>query len=144
MDNIGNLAAYRASPAFLKPHGMYVVCGLEARSTRSATLSSALALISTVWLCPRWLGGVPRRATICSAPVSRERFESVLDLMKQGSCAANPMGVLSRHADTFQNPIDSTYSSDRAGVMAAYDRGMSGRAKGKLAINMRDSGEATT
>ena len=84
IDNIGNQAAYNASPTFLKPEGQYLLCGMEIKSSLTATLSAFAIFMANAMCRPRWLGGVPRRAAFCSTPPSRARFEAVLDWITQG------------------------------------------------------------
>ncbi|KDQ13347.1 hypothetical protein BOTBODRAFT_33668 [Botryobasidium botryosum FD-172 SS1] len=125
LDCVGHHSLFVACPAFLKSEGVFVSIAVDTPEMPSPleVLRIAANTLVDVFL-PTWLGGTPRRFVFSRTPPARHRLLDSLRWAEEGK-----LKIL----------VDSTHSSSKDGVMAAYSRVMSGRAKGKVVINMQDS-----
>ncbi|KAI9821313.1 MAG: hypothetical protein M1827_004049 [Pycnora praestabilis] len=122
MDCIGSHSLFVASPAFLKPTGIYAAIAIDVPRDSSWLHAAWLftnLLGDIIW--PKWLGGTPRQFVFASTPIEETRMVYAAKWAGEGK-----LKVL----------IDSVHNSEQKGVMTAYERAMSGRAKGKILINM--------
>ena len=122
LDCVGSHPLFVACPAFLKPEGIFVSIALDVphQSSWLQAASFFLNLIGDL-LWPAWLGGTPRRLVFSRTPILRHRLLDTVRWAGEGR---------------LKMLVDSVHASDREGVLAAYERGMSSRAKGKILINM--------
>ncbi|KAJ7458909.1 hypothetical protein FB451DRAFT_1507014, partial [Mycena latifolia] len=112
-------ALYLNCARYLAPGGRYMSAG-GFPSTRK-DLGGTLRQIVEGNFRPTWLGGPAPKFTIVTCPLGKKDFEAVRELVVTG--AVKPI-------------VDSVYSFDRVGVMAAYDRLMTNRAVGKVVIKV--------
>ncbi|KAI5475186.1 hypothetical protein MNV49_001839 [Pseudohyphozyma bogoriensis] len=124
-DTVGVPELYHASPAYLKPEGVYVDIAARAKLDGVLDVVKLVAGMVNKNLRPTWLGGTPRKYVFCDTDTKSDP-KLQHDRLVEG---------IARVADgIWKAPIDSQYSFDK--VLDAYGRGMSGRAKGKLIVNV--------
>lgn len=119
LDTVGDFAVFRACPAFLKKDGEYANIGAsDLRSDGSIwSILTFLRNMTSIFL-PWWLGGVPRKSTPGGS--IRDGLPEFIDkylVNKSVRC-----------------PIDSTFGFEDAPT--AYERLMTGRALGKIIVNV--------
>lgn len=105
---------YTHSESYLKPDGIYVLCG-----PKPAGFISVLGFLWDFMLHPRWLGGTKRRLGIVSVHHSKEQSETIFKLLSEGK---------------IKHRIDSVYAFED--VLKAYERVISGRAVGKVIVEV--------
>ncbi|GHJ88726.1 hypothetical protein NliqN6_5128 [Naganishia liquefaciens] len=121
-DAIGTQSLYDACPSFLKPEGLYVSISLDVHGVGMlGTVKLALHTMSN-FLRPTILGGTERPFKMIMMHWSEANLQDLAKSMDLGNLRV---------------PIDSTYTSDRQGVMAAYEKLMSNKAKGKIIVDMQ-------
>nr|GAT49833.1 quinone oxidoreductase [Mycena chlorophos] len=113
-------ALYLNCTRYLAPGAHYISAGGFPTSRKA--LMGMLRLILESSLHPVWLGGIPHKFSIATCPQDRKSLEEVRELVVQGSL--KPI-------------VDSVYSFDRTGLMAAYDKLMTSRAVGKVVIQVQ-------
>lgn len=120
-DPIGSQPLFAATPAFLTPTGPYLdlMGGIHLDSLSSA-LHSVYGLVNHL-ARPRLLGGTPRAFKMLLLPADKMRaqLEEAAGMLERGELKA---------------VIDSTYKFEDA--HKAYEKQMSGRAKGKVIITV--------
>ncbi|QRW00480.1 Zinc-binding dehydrogenase [Ceratobasidium sp. AG-Ba] len=119
LDCIGNTPQlFLRSPAYLAPNAKFASVGVD--FSNLAGLPGALWAIVQTSLWPRWLGGVPRdHHTIMHTSDKKTDLDALAELINQGQL--KPL-------------VDSVYSFDD--VLAAYDRILTHRAKGKVVVTI--------
>ncbi|KZP20809.1 NAD(P)-binding protein [Athelia psychrophila] len=114
---------YTQSPAYLAKDGVFVQPGID---TSGGALKTGWHLAHAKWYPGCWAGGVPRTFRFLSVQVaddeSLERELAELAGWTQDG--------------TLRMEIDSVHAFDRAGVMTAYERVMSGKARGKVVVRV--------
>ncbi|KII83272.1 hypothetical protein PLICRDRAFT_169031 [Plicaturopsis crispa FD-325 SS-3] len=121
-DAIGIQDLYASSADYLVPSGKYLSIAFEPMHKdgfKRFTKELFRFLGNFIW--PAWAGGIPRKFYFVNGRMSKEDLEMVADLAQQGKLRV---------------PVDSVHKSNREGVLAAYDRILSSRAKGKVLVNM--------
>ncbi|KIJ44140.1 hypothetical protein M422DRAFT_30646 [Sphaerobolus stellatus SS14] len=114
-DTVGTSAElFTASPAYLAPNGIFVSVGVT-----MGGLGNILKSVFQTQLRPSWLGGTNRKFRLVSVNNKKEDLEELRDLIGEGKL--KPL-------------VDSTFSFDD--VLKAYERIMTGRAKGKVAVQV--------
>ncbi|KAF8590536.1 NAD(P)-binding protein [Ramaria rubella] len=114
-DAVGSSAElYTSSPTYLKRDGVFVSVGI---------LSGGIAVVlggflkTTIW--PGWLGGTRRQHRTIAVRNYKADLDAIGDLVAEGN--VKPL-------------VDSTYAFED--VHKAYDRIMTGRAKGKVIVTV--------
>lgn len=120
LDTVGDFPIYHSSPAFLKLSGLYANIGASDISPELSfwSLVNFLRRFFSIFL-PWWLGGVPRKAT--AGEFERGALPEVVEKFVESG--------------TVTCPIDSKFAFDQA--PQAYQRLMTGRALGKVVVNVR-------
>ncbi|TNY19976.1 hypothetical protein DMC30DRAFT_411866 [Rhodotorula diobovata] len=119
-DTVGfDSSLYYKSPAYLKPTGHYVdVAGPHMDGSLGSLLRGGFDFANRL-LRPKLLGGVPRQYTFGMMTTSKDRLDEMAKLVGEGKL--RPI-------------VDGVYAFEDA--IKAYDRQMSGRAKGKVVIKV--------
>lgn len=118
VDNVGNDTAFhRRSEKFLKPDGQFILVGLM--PDRWAGIQSMLLS----WLLPAWLGGVPRKWKGVFTSSTIGDYEDIARLTREKGLRV---------------VVDSVFGFEE--VPRAYERLKSGRAKGKVVVDVIGSG----
>ncbi|GAA6061286.1 hypothetical protein JCM10212_004692 [Sporobolomyces blumeae] len=118
-DAIGVPSLYHASEGFLKKSGVYLdIAGPHLDGTISNLVYAAWYVVSSL-ARPKWLGGVARKYKFVSMQVKQHNVDEMTRLLSDGSI--DPV-------------VDSTYEFEQA--LEAYDKSMSGRAKGKVVVTL--------
>lgn len=113
-DIYGNAAKY------LTPEGKYIAIGVD--PPKGGVVDKAKWAGSFVANnLPTLLGGVPRKFQIWMMKPSKEGLDSVVKWAAEGKIKLQ---------------VDSVKSFDKEGVMSAYDRIMSGKATGKVLVQI--------
>ncbi|KAJ9123876.1 hypothetical protein QFC22_000664 [Naganishia vaughanmartiniae] len=121
-DAIGTQSLYDASPSFLKPEGQYVTISLDVHGASTLqTASLAVSLVSN-FVRPAFLGGTSRKFKMITMHWDENGMKQMTKLMEQGKLRV---------------PIDERYASDNQGVLAAYEKIMTNKAKGKIIVEMQ-------
>ncbi|KAJ7664257.1 NAD-P-binding protein [Mycena rosella] len=115
-------ALYLNCGAYLAPGGRYISAG-GFPSTRKA-LGGMLRQVIEGNFRPTWLGGIAPKYIIVTCPLGKIDLEAVRALVAKG--AVKPI-------------VDSVFSFDREGVMAAYEKLMTNHAVGKVVIEVGGS-----
>lgn len=118
IDNVGSdpQMHYR-SQGFLKPEGRFLLIALMAESW--AGIRSMLVS----WLCPTWLGGPSRKWQLIFTQNTISTYQAVADLASDGKLRV---------------VVDSIYPFE--GAPKAFERLKSGRAKGKIIVDVSAHG----
>jgi NADPH:quinone reductase-like Zn-dependent oxidoreductase len=133
-------ALYVACPAFTTPDAVYAHVG----PTPTVSLGGALEAARFVWhalLRPRALGGTRRAMKIIGMQHSRERLQDIARLVEEAAIS------LSSHHAADKPPapgkvrpvVDSVFAFEDA--LKAYERIMTGRAKGKVVVRVDPDAE---
>lgn len=120
-DAVGSHTLFAASAAFLKPDGKYLdIAGGIHFDSLSDSINTLIALFNQL-LRPRFLGGTPRKFQILLVPAAKmgAQLQQAADLLE---------------SKDLRTVIDSTYKFEDA--LAAYERQMSGRSKGKVVVSI--------
>ncbi|KAF7970755.1 hypothetical protein HWV62_23166 [Athelia sp. TMB] len=113
---------FNHSPSYLRPNGSYVQPGLDS----SAGVPVTLWRLACARWWPAWAGGVPRTFKLCGVRIAEnESLERELHELAGWA-----------EAGTLRVDVDSVHGFDKAGVMAAYARVMSGRVRGKVIVRV--------
>lgn len=97
---------------------------------------------------PMGLGGIPRKYIFSRTPPARHRIVPPLKWAAEGKNLIYALAIPERNtlthtfewnAGKLSFLVDSVHASDKDGVMAAYERVKSGRAKGKVLIDLQQS-----
>ncbi|KAJ9097583.1 hypothetical protein QFC21_004617 [Naganishia friedmannii] len=121
-DAIGTQALYDASPSFLKPEGQYVTISLDVHGASTLrTTQLAVSLVSN-FVRPTFLGGTARKFKMITMHWDEAGMKQMTGLMEVGKLRV---------------PIDERFASDKQGVLAAYEKIMTNKAKGKIIVEMQ-------
>ncbi|GAA5928890.1 NAD(P)-dependent alcohol dehydrogenase [Sporobolomyces koalae] len=123
-DTVGVPDLYHHSPAYLAKTGVYLdIAGPHLDGSFGSLVRSGTYLLSNL-LRPSWLGGTPRKYKFVSMKVTGEHLDEIARLVTH---TCNSIGSI--------KPIlDGTFGFEDA--KQAYERSMSGRAKGKVVIRV--------
>ncbi|KAF8884016.1 hypothetical protein BD779DRAFT_1674317 [Infundibulicybe gibba] len=113
---------FTSSSAYLAPGGVFISVGPQPRSFAWHDMSNTMRFITQVLLRPTWLGGLNRKWTYVHVNHNRSSLDSLQRLITQGE---------------IKPVIDSVYPFD--GVMDAYKRVMTSRAKGKIIVQIEEN-----
>jgi len=114
-DTVGNSAdLFTASPAYLAPSGVFASVGVS-----TGGFGNMLKAFFKTQLLPTWLGGTNRKFITIFVSNNKDYLLAVGDLVAEGK--VKPL-------------MDSTYSFND--VLKAYERIMTGRAKGKVVVQV--------
>ncbi|KAI9796308.1 MAG: zinc ion binding [Piccolia ochrophora] len=124
IDNVGVQTLYDHSPDYLKEDGPFRCVGaMGATSSLGRALASFMSIGKNLYW-PRILGGTPRQYIFLSVMPGRELLEQVKKRIDEGSLST---------------VVDSVWPMEDA--LKAYERIMSGRAKGKVVVHVLTEGE---
>jgi NADPH:quinone reductase-like Zn-dependent oxidoreductase len=119
LDTVGDFAVFRACPYFLKESGEYANVGASDMRPNGSIWSilTFLRNMTSIFL-PWWLGGVPRKST------------------PGGSIRDGLPEFINKYLvdASVRCPVDSTFGFEDA--PKAYERLMTGRAMGKIIVNV--------
>lgn len=121
-DAIGTQSLYDASPSFLKPEGQYVTISLDVHGVSTLRTAKLTASLVSNFVRPTFLGGTARKFKMFSMQWDEDGMKKMTKLMEQGKLRV---------------PIDERYASDKQGVLAAYEKIMTNKAKGKIIVEMQ-------
>lgn len=112
VDAVGGPEIFLASTPYLKENGAFV--------TVSASMSTAINTVRAMFT-PTFMGGVRRKFILEGAKWDDATMKQMASWIAEGKMSI---------------PIDSTYKSDHAGVLAAYAKLMGNKAKGKVIVEL--------
>jgi NADPH:quinone reductase-like Zn-dependent oxidoreductase len=140
-DAVGLLSPglYTHSEAYLAPGGIFVTSGSVPKMTLQGMITQ-MKLAWSIFLHPRFLGGTPRKYTFVALNLKHERLEAVAALLAEGTSVLFHMfrKCNADHARSFAGKVKPVIDSvhDFENVLDAYARIMSGRAVGKVVVNI--------
>lgn len=120
-DCVGTQSVYAHCAAYLKPNGKFLTISVDTHGKSTLGAGSLYLSFLGNYLWPRWLGGVPRKFKMFMMAYDREQMATLAQWMDEGK---------------LKMVIDSVNKSDQAGVLAAFDKQMSNKAKGKIIVEM--------
>ena len=113
---------FPSSPFYLKPKGRFVQPGFSFDD--GILIAMRRIFCNMFW--PAWAGGVPRAYKMFSVMVGdTESIESELETLLKWVNEGN-----------LRVDVDSVHGFDREGVMSAYARIMTGKARGKVIVRV--------
>jgi NADPH:quinone reductase-like Zn-dependent oxidoreductase len=122
IDTVGIQELYTASPAFLKPSGLYLNVGGQTVPKRLGSFLGMMWVMLMNYMYPSFLPkGVPRRYAFLSGRATREDHAEVKRLVEEGKLVV---------------PLDSVWEMGEA--LKAYGVIGSQRAKGKVVVHVQD------
>ncbi|KAJ6519424.1 hypothetical protein C8R45DRAFT_951443 [Mycena sanguinolenta] len=113
-------ALYLNSASYLAPGGMYLSAGTLPHSWKE--FRGMLRQIFEARLRPTWLGGVPRKFDVITVSFEKKDIDACRDLLAKGVKPA----------------VDSVHPFDQDGVTKAFEKLMTGHARGKVVIKVSD------
>jgi len=102
------------SEAYLAPNGIYISVGPTPHG-----FGETLSLVWNVYMRPKWAGGTNRRFEMLKPGITTELLADVAKMIVDGK---------------IKPVIDSVYKFDD--VLSAYDRILTGRARGKVIVEV--------
>jgi len=123
-DAVGLLdpSLYTQSPAYLVPDGVYISTGPQPKTINAKEMKMTAKALWQIFLRPRWLGGTKRKWRLVQVKHKKTDLEAIARMVSEGK--VKPL-------------VDSVYSFDDA--LKAYEKLMTGRAKGKVVIKVDDA-----
>jgi reticulon-4-interacting protein 1, mitochondrial len=121
LDAIGSFEIFNACATFLKPRGVYIMIGAPIPSSFIGFLEMGVRLFNAFCL-PGFLGGVPRKFRMTLLHTTKETVQAIGELVEQ---------------KVLKPAIDSLHTFDDEGIKGAYGKMMSGRARGKIVVNIQ-------
>ncbi|EPQ58438.1 NAD P-binding protein [Gloeophyllum trabeum ATCC 11539] len=123
-DAVGLLepSLYTKSPAYTTADGIYVSTGPQPKALNAREMKTTAKMMWEVFLRPRWLGGTKRKWRVVSMNPKKQDLDAIAQMVSEGK--VRPL-------------IDSVFSFQDA--LKAYEKLKTGRAKGKVVVEVDDS-----